>query len=183
MPPKIHTKKTISVDPTLRTTLVGTRKIPLPITVPMTTAMADQKPKARRNSGCFSRSIPLLATYVDYQRNQQSRAERRHRADQNVPRPRDRGFEFNVEYQAQSYAHRDHRRDFPYPLRQQSQQKDAQQGAINYRCNRQSGFEHAAPIVRQHPDAKQNQRPDGRYAARNPQPIRVAARFRSRQRL
>jgi hypothetical protein len=37
--------------PTALIMSVGTRKIPLPITVPMMIATVDQGPKARRNAG------------------------------------------------------------------------------------------------------------------------------------
>src|SRR5258708_29616830 len=50
MPPKIHTAKTICGDPTRRIIALGTRKMPLPITVPITIATAPQSPRSRRSS-------------------------------------------------------------------------------------------------------------------------------------
>src|SRR3954447_1710352 len=55
-PPTTHTANTASTVPTFWIMVFGTRKIPLPITVPTTMDAAAQAPKARFNSvrGVFS---------------------------------------------------------------------------------------------------------------------------------
>jgi hypothetical protein len=58
-PPKIQTANTMPGEPTARTMSDDTRKMPLPITVPMTTAQAVQNPSERRKP-VFESVMPCL---------------------------------------------------------------------------------------------------------------------------
>src|SRR5215472_17072583 len=58
MPPKIQTKKTIPGVPTRSIMARGTRKIPLPMTVPTTIDPAAQRPSSRLSSSDVSMIQP-----------------------------------------------------------------------------------------------------------------------------
>src|SRR5262245_58768474 len=113
-PPKIHTAKTIPGEPTALTIVFGTRKIPLPMTVPMTIATAAHSP-----SSAFSDGLVWVATLAkgflharkDAARKQSGR-ERHRRPDQHVPGECDMGTELDIYHDGQTSHHTDHGGDF-----------------------------------------------------------------------
>jgi len=60
-PPATQTMKTIPGEPTFLAMTLGTMKIPLPITVPMTSATALQRPRSRFNDTAPVMKIPFLS--------------------------------------------------------------------------------------------------------------------------
>src|SRR5580692_7774587 len=93
-PPKIHTAKTMAGDPTAFTISEGTRKIALPMTVPMTTAIVAQGPRARRSSRFCTCGFLL------YQKRQRQTGRKRGRGpDHHIPGKGDGRGESNVQHE------------------------------------------------------------------------------------
>src|SRR5713226_5502508 len=107
MPPKIHTANTMPGEPTARIMSEGTRKMPLPITVPTTTAQAVQNPNERRNpilesvmwAPLFNVSFTNVSAInlVYKQRRENTGEERRAGADHHVPGEGDGRSEANIQ--------------------------------------------------------------------------------------
>src|ERR1035441_304131 len=97
-PPTTHTAKTASTVPTFWIMVFGTRKIPLPMTVPTTIDAAAQGPRAPFNSVRCAFSMADLFLWESVTVRQRSLDERGEQAgyeggdspDEHVPGPGDR---------------------------------------------------------------------------------------------
>src|SRR5215468_4174869 len=109
-PPKIHTAKTIPGVPTALTIVFGTRKIPLPMTVPMTIATAAHSPSSRFSDAVVwgtTLAKRFLLARKDAAREQSGR-ERHRRPDQHVPGECDMRTELDIYHDGQTSYHANH---------------------------------------------------------------------------
>src|ERR1035437_6794635 len=135
---------------------VGTKKMPLPITVPTTIEEAPHSPSTRFNSGLVSgMGIPFE------KRERVSGEEGDAGTDEDVPGPGYRSEEPYVNHGRQACQHAADGVRFLHAPREDAQQENAQQAAVDHRGDGEAGLQHRTPMPRQQPDAEQDQAPGG----------------------
>src|SRR6516164_5368761 len=153
-PPTTHTANTTSTVPTFWIMVLGTRKMPLPITVPTTMDAAAQAPRARFSSvrGAFSivglflgigmtgwqvrLSSGRFADADALERNRRTALEERgdqshdeggNGSDQHVPGPGDRSVKVDTDDHGQPCCNAGDGGAFARFAREHAEQEDAQQ--------------------------------------------------------
>src|SRR3954467_9700718 len=126
MPPTTQTKNTMGTVPTLLIIVCGTRKMPLPITVPITIASAARSPRSRLSSVGLVMPCPISSSRND-ERRQISHSKSGAAADHDPPCERNSRREFHVEHGCQAGNHSGNGGVFSRLLCQHAKQKQAQQ--------------------------------------------------------
>src|SRR5579872_5585342 len=134
-------------EPTFLIIVFGTRKMPLPITVPTTIAAALQTPRTRFRPVSGSRSMGTSGMFRlwQHQRCGTPRQKGRDRADRHVPGERYMSPCPDAQNDSEAGGHRDHSGGFSHESRQQAQQENPEKRAIKYARDRQPRLEDGAP--------------------------------------
>src|SRR4051812_2609177 len=108
-------------EPTARIICAVTRKIPLPMTVPITIEIAAANPKVRGSCGVESIGMSRLLKPPgqDYGRHESDA-----RANDHVPSESNAGCETDIEQQPESRGHSIHGGNFSHATGEQPQQED-----------------------------------------------------------
>src|SRR5579872_1718533 len=134
IPPKIHTAKTMAGEPTAFTMSLGTRKMPLPMTVPTTMAVAGHTPRTRRRpwwSEALSGGVMISTVRRHECLRHNADRERRQGSDRHVPGEGNGGGEADVEHEREARYHTAHGRNLAHAFGEEAQQKHSQQRSIN----------------------------------------------------
>src|ERR1035441_2946140 len=176
-PPATHTAKTAPTVPRCWIMVLGTRKIPLPITVPTTMDAAAQGPRARFSSvrGRFSMGGLFLgigmtggqirqatsgwfadAGRLHRERRRRALEERGEQADsergngtyQYVPRPGDRRVEMDTEHDGEAGSYAGDGGSFARLAGEHAEQEDAEQRAHGNGSDGEAGLEDGFRMAR-----------------------------------
>src|SRR5215469_8767093 len=161
MPPTIHARYTSLAEPTACIISAGTRKMPLPMMVPTTIAVACQTFKSRNSSGlCSVACIELPALRIgDHQAHQVADDKSRGRAKRYIPGPGDMRALPQVAVQRQSAEHTSNRAWLRSPARENAQQEHAEQPSVGDRGEAEAGFQNPVALSRSQGEGKQHDSP------------------------
>src|SRR5271156_4051487 len=178
MPPTSHARYTSLAEPTACIISLGTRKIPLPMIVPTTTAEAWLTPRSRESSGRGSvcricsamvevcqytsaRAPSLCGRFWQKQARQVAHGECHDRPNHHPPCPWNRCPFPQRQFHAEAKQHAHHGAALVGFSRQHSQQKNSEQSAISYRGDLQPHLNHASHFLqRQHCQPEKYHRPE-----------------------